>query len=190
MKGLDFMNADFDIKQIFQERLAISFGLDKYRVIMDRFNKTNISADVNFQRMFNGFYVVRRNEQWRTIYYDYFENIKDKNIEFADIITYIYDNTGNIEPSFASKMLATINPNKPIWDRFVLQNLNIELTGKTQEERLQNAIKLYADIELWYNDFLKTNKAKECIQCFDEILPDCKWIYDIKKIDCILWSAR
>ena len=61
------MNADFDIKQIFQERLAISFGLDKYRVIMDRFNKTNISADVNFQRTFNGFYVVRRNEQWRRI---------------------------------------------------------------------------------------------------------------------------
>ena len=90
------MNTDFDIKRIFQERLAISFGLDKYRVIMERFNKTNISADADFQRTFNGFYVVRRNEQWRRIYYDYFENIKDKNIEFADIITYIYNNTGNM----------------------------------------------------------------------------------------------
>lgn len=184
------MNTDFDIKQIFQERLAISFGLDKYKVIMERFNKTNISTDVDFQRTFNGFYIVRRNKQWRKTYYDYFESIKDKNIDFADIITYLYNNTDNIESSFASKMLATINPNKPIWDRFVLQNLNMELIGKTQEERLQNAIKLYADIELWYNDFLKTKKAKECIKYFDEILPDYKWISDIKKIDCILWGAR
>lgn len=44
-------------------------------------------------------------------------------------------------------MLATIIPEKPIWDRYVVQNLNMQLTGTTKEEKLKNAIMFYADIE-------------------------------------------
>lgn len=63
------------------------------------------------------------------------------------------------EPSFSSKMLATILPEKPIWDRYVVQNLNMQLTGATKEEKLKNAIMLYADMEKWYADFLETEKG-------------------------------
>ena len=80
-------------------------------------------------------------------------------------------------------MLATIIPEKPIWDRYVVQNLNMQLTGTTKEEKLKNAIMLYAD-------FLETEKGKECISEFDQVLPDYKGISKIKKIDSILWSIR
>lgn len=102
----------------------------------------------------------------------------------------MYECTGNIEPSFSSKMLASIFPEKPIWDRYVVQNLNLQLVGKNQEEKLQNAIALYADMEKWYADFLKTDKAEECIAAFDRVMPDYKHISSIKKIDSILWSIR
>lgn len=184
------MDMNFDVNKVFQERLASSMGLDKYLFIMEQVNKTDISTDVNFQRTFNGFYIVRRNEDWRKIYYEYFESIKNGRPTFTSILTYLFEHTGNIEPSFSSKMLATIFPDKPIWDRYVVQNLSMELVGKTKQERLENAIILYEDMEKWYADFLKTDKAKECIEVFDRVMPDYKQISSIKKIDSILWSIR
>ncbi|MDD6194194.1 MAG: hypothetical protein PUB19_04755 [Lachnospiraceae bacterium] len=184
------MNMNFDVSKVFQERLASSLGLDKYRYIMEQVRTTNVTVDSDFQRKFNGFYLVRRNEAWRKAFYEYFESVKNSTPTFADIITYLYECTGNIEPSFSSKMLATILPEKPIWDRYVVQNLDMHLTGATQEEKLKNAIALYDDMEKWYADFVETGKGKECISEFDRVLPDYKGISAIKKIDCILWSIR
>ena len=184
------MEIEFDVKQVFQDRLASSMGLDKYQYIMNNVRRVNISTNADFQRTFNGFYIVRRNEDWRDIYYKLFEEIKEGVPSFEEIITYLYKYTGNIEPSFSSKMLATIIPSKPIWDQYVVQNLNMRLGGKSKEEKLENAIVLYDNIEKWYEDFLLTSKARECIEIFDQLLPDYKHISNIKKIDSILWSIR
>lgn len=183
-------NSDFDVKKIFESRLAESLGLNKYGKVMELVKTVNVATDIDFQRTFNGFYVVRKNADWRRIFYDYFEKVKNQNPSFADIITHLYENTGYIEPSFSSKMLATIYPEKPIWDKFVLENLGLELKGNTKEERLKNAIILYSEIEKRYEEFKKTEKAKECIAVFDSALPAYQWITDTKKIDCILWSIR
>ena len=181
---------DFDVDKVFRKRLAISLGLDKYQYIMDHVSKIDVSKDADFQRIFNGFYIVRRNAEWRTKYYDYFESIKDSNPTFEKIITYLYEQTGCIEPSFSSKMLATVIPEKPIWDRYVVQNLDIALEGKTKEEKLDNAIGLYKEMEEWYAKFLSSAKGRECVEKFDELLPDYRWISDVKKIDTVLWSIR
>jgi len=184
------MDMNFDVNKVFQERLASSMGLDKYQYIMEQVKSSNVAVDTDFQRTFNGFYIVRRNETWRKAYYEHFESVKNSMPTFASIITYLFECTGNIEPSFSSKMLATIFPEKPIWDRYVLQNLNMQLTGTTKEEKLKNAIVLYNDMEKWYADFLGTEKGKECISAFDRVLPNYEWLSSIKKIDSILWSIR
>lgn len=184
------MDMNFDVNEVFQERLASSMGLDRYQFIMERVKKTDVSADAEFQRIFNGFYLIRRNEAWRKIYYKHFENIKSGVPTFESILTHMYERTGNIEPSFSSKMLATIFPEKPIWDRYVVQNLNMELVGATKQERLENAIILYANIEKWYADFMQTEKAKGCIEVFNRAMPGYTHISNIKKIDSILWSIR
>lgn len=184
------MDMNFDVGKVFQKRLASSLGLDKYLYIMEQVNNINVAKDTDFQRTFNGFYIVRRNKTWRKIYYEYFESVKRGTPTFESIITYLHKRTGNIEPSFSSKMLATIIPEKPIWDSYVVQNLNIQLKGNTNEEKLKNAIILYADMEKWYADFLESEKGKECIKEFDRVLPDYKGILNIKKIDSILWSNR
>ena len=53
------MDMSFDVGKVFQERLASSMGLDKYRYIMEQVGITNIAVDTDFQRTFNGFYKVR-----------------------------------------------------------------------------------------------------------------------------------
>lgn len=184
------MDMNFDVSKVFQDRLASSMGLDRYKYIMEQVHKTNIATDEEFQRTFNGFYIVRRNGAWRKNYYKYFEEIKNGKPSFGSIITYLFESNGTVEPSFSSKMLASISSEKPIWDRYVVQNLGIKLTGDTKEEKLHNAISLYDDIEKWYKDFMRTDKGKECISEFDRVLPDYKDISNIKKIDSILWSIR
>ena len=180
----------FDANEVLRRRLAESLGLDCYVKIMNDVRKTNVSTDGTFQRMFNGFYLVRRNEDWRRVYYDLFEVSKDDVPSFGYIIRYLYEKTGNIEGSFSSKLLATLCPDKPIWDRYVTENLGLKLKGKSKAEQLDNAIRLYEEIESWYRDFLTTEKAAECIAAFDRALPDYTGISPIKKIDCFLWSIR
>lgn len=94
-----------EVKEILENRLASSLGLDKYQYIMEHVMQLDISQDAEFQRVFNGFYIVRRNEEWRKIYYEYFGRVKHENISFAEIITYLYEKTGNIEPLFPVKCL-------------------------------------------------------------------------------------
>lgn len=175
--------------EVLRERLAASFGLEQYKYIMENCDIVDVSKDENFQKTFNGFYSVRRNAEWRKHYYELFQRSKLEKLPFADIIKYLYKKTGNVEPSFSSKMYATLNPDKPIWDQYVLKNLNLQLIGKG-EQKLQSAIDLYAKIEAWYKDFLKTQNGKECIASFDKALPSYSWISNTKKIDCFLWAKR
>ncbi len=174
-----------DAKKILQSQLARSLGLDRYAEIM-----AGDPMSPDFQRTFNGYYRIRRNEAWRRQYYALFAKARSEGFSFAQIITELYQLTGNVEASFSSKMLATIDASKPIWDQYVLQNLGLELAGKTQEEKLQNAVALYDQIEKMYADYLTTDEAQSSITAFDQLLPDYAWISDTKKIDCLLWSKR
>lgn len=170
---------------VFELQLARSLGLDRYAEIM-----RGDPSSPEFQRLFNGYYRIRRNSEWRSAYYALFVQAKENNYSFEKIITFLYEATGNVEASFSSKMLATIDSSKPIWDQYVLQNLGLELTGKTQDEKLQHAILLYGEIVHWYEEYLKTDEAKKNIQEFDRWLPRYSWISEVKKIDCLLWSKR
>ena len=50
----------------------------------------------------------------------------------------LYVETGNIEASFSSKMIATIDSDKPIWDQYVLQNMS---RGQISLEEVEAASK-------------------------------------------------
>ncbi len=179
-----------DAKKVMEIRVAESMGFDKYKAIMTTFQKTDVSSDDAFQRTFNGFYRVRRDEEWRKAYYDLFEKVKNEKPSFESIIRTLYSETHNIEASFSSKMLATINADMPIWDKYVVQNLGLELKGKTKEEQIDCAIELYSRMVDWYMSFLKTENGRECIEEFNSTLPSYTWMSDVKKIDFFLWSMR
>ena len=181
---------NIDAKKVIETRIAESMGFDKYKQIMEMVLKTDVSSDPEFQRTFNGFYRVRRNAEWRKAYYDLFEKVKVNNPSFEFIIKTMYKATGNTEASFSSKMLATINPDMPIWDRYVVQNLCLNMTGKTKEDQLKCAVMLYDQMLSLYSDFLQTENGRNCIAEFDRTLPGYVWMSDVKKIDFYLWSIR
>ncbi len=77
---------NINVKSILEERLANSLGLDKYQYIMSHFKTVDVSKDADFQSTFNGFYIVRRNEEWRKAYYNYFENTKNGNATGTNLL--------------------------------------------------------------------------------------------------------
>ena len=169
-------------------KYRIVSGLDAYCKIMKLYKNVDVSENVDFQRTFNYFYKVRRNEQWRKIYYDIFQRLRDKNPSFDEIINEIFEKTGRVEASFSSKMLATINPNMPIWDQYVLDKLDIR-TGYqyyNKSKQLEDAKTNYKIIVDWYN----RNLTSERIWEFDDNFPKYKDISAIKKIDFLLWGIR
>ena len=177
------------------QRTALTrlLGMDKYKKILEMYNNQNIDlTSKEFKKCFNGFYRVRRNEKWQKVYYDYFnKNRNNKNITFDEILDYMYYNTeGNmIEASFSSKMLSTINPNMPIWDRYVLKNLDIKVEGNTKEEKLIEAKKAYKKILEDVNNKLKDENIKQAIKDFRYFFPELKFT-DVKILDFILWNDR
>ena len=172
-----------------KDMLANSMGLPEYKYILEHYRETDITMDDDFQRTFNHFYRVRRNEKWRERYYMIFESYKryQKEITFKSILDNIYDSTGTIEASFASKMLATFDTSKPIWDSKVLSALNIKVVGKTVTEKKESVINNYERLEEWYLEYLKSEEAKKNIEIFDGMLSDFSWISSTKKIDYMLW---
>lgn len=179
-----------DPAKVFQQRIALSLGMDKYAVIMNTVRNTDVAADTTFQRTFNGFYMVRRDSQWQSHYYALFEKAKSASVSFEDILYRLHELTGQVEASFASKMLATLNPDMPIWDQYVIKNLGVKLPSQNDPDRLRKTVEIYTSICTWYNDFLDTDNALECVSKFDEMLPDYAWVSRVKKIDFFLWSIR
>ena len=179
---MDKINAN----KILQEALSRSIGLPRYIEIMKGDPGTK-----EFKRMFNGYYKVRRNMGWQEIYYGVFiEAKKDpEKYSFERILKELYKSTQMIEASFSSKMLATIDSSKPIWDQYVLKNLGFHLKSKG-ENRLEKAVELYSKIEIWYDSYINSSEGKENIRVFDLMLPDYVSISNIKKIDCLLWARR
>lgn len=177
-------------EKLLEDQQARSMGLDKYADILRNVREKDVSCDKSFQHMFNAFYRVRRNAEWQKTYYMIFEHAKNEYCSFADVIERLYMETGNVEPSFSSKMIATIDTQMPIWDQYVLKNLKLELKGKTPREKISNAIQLYDRIRNWYQEYLLTEVAQRNIDEFNRRLPSYSWISDVKKIDYLLWSRR
>jgi len=178
---------EFSLNVINNNSDKIKRGVQKYLGIMNAFRLCDVSSDYTFQRKFKGFYRVRRNNEFCRIFFNYMESQKDnRNIKFIDVISYIYSKTGRIEPSFSSKMLATINANAPVWDSHVLSQLSIKPPVYSHTNRLQATIDTYNVLEKWYTDYLQTQNANDIISCFDTLIQSNN-LTNVKKIDLVLW---
>ena len=105
-----------DIKKVLDKNLG-KFGLEKYEYIMNAVQQGDVSQNLDFQRVFDGFYKVRRNAAWRKVFFDLFEEVRknapavagDPAASFDKVITALRQATGNVEMSFSSKLLASVN---------------------------------------------------------------------------------
>jgi len=177
-----------DISAIEKNATKINDGVKKYMNIMDRLLECDVSKDRTFQKAYNGFYRLRqRSAEWYQAYYDYLEQHKNSDLEFKEVLFYLYEKTGKIEPSFSSKLLATVNPDMPVWDMNVLSQLSLKAPAYSSNDRLNKTVDVYYALQGWYNNYLRTPNATELIERFDTLFPNDR-LTTIKKVDLALWS--
>lgn len=168
----------------------IAIGAAKYDSLMKMFNNVDVSKNEAFQKRFTGFYRVRRSkERFLQKYYSLMQSLKNKETSYKEIINCLYTFEGKIEASFSSKLLATLNPEMPIWDQYVLANAGIE-SPKPYNVTIEMCINKYETLKMFYKNFLKSEKALNMISEFNERLPEYQHFTNIKKIDLMFWQRR
>ncbi len=167
----------------------IKIALERYNYIMSNFQKTDVSSDIEFQRKYNGFYKMRqRSSDYYQTYFSFMEQKKSTGVSFEDTLKQL-SKLGRIEMSFSSKLVATIDPTKPVLDEFVLKNLGLSKPKSYSKNRIEQTIELYNKIEKIYTDFLFTNEGKDLLSEFDRFFPGTD-LTDTKKLDLMLWQSR
>ena len=192
---------NFDVDNVFTEKTVkrIAAGLQQYQAIMRLKQNIDEKSLEEFQKKVNGFYkIIRRSHVWYDNYYSLFVSLlqdktKAETITFEKIVRELFSRTGRIESSFSSKMLATINPNMPILDKYSLAAMEIKVPSKWRKSKIQlldDAISTYDCVIKWYDNLEKeTSLYKAVVDKFDEHFPN-SGITDVKKIDFVLWQMR
>lgn len=110
----------------------VAEGLRKYCWLQAALATTDIANDREFQTRFNAFYRVRRSSAWRRVFYALLEQEKSKPRPFAYVLRALHAATGRAEASFASKLVASVDPDMPVIDAFVLKK---ETVAEAVEDR-------------------------------------------------------
>ena len=170
-------------------------GIHRYCAIM-QFEGDVTDEESGFQKLLNGYYNVRRPEEWRRDYYSLFQEVREApSPQYKQILRGIYERTGQVEASFATKMLATIDSSMPVWDRRVITALKRYdaslpvVSTVTVGGRIEKAIAGYNALCEACNDLLTGPVGKRCIERFDKWLGAYSDISSMKKLDVILWCA-
>lgn len=169
-------------------------GIELYSEIMNLFDQSDLNnPDDACRKAIDKFYIVRRMKKERKLYfYGFFEENKhNKDLNFETCLRYILEKTNRIETSFCSKMLHTINPMMPIFDKNVRLNLGIRSVPsiKDKESQCNIAVCIYKQLADKYHDYFQTQGYLEAIRLFDSYYPEYSdKISPVKKTDFFLWK--
>ncbi len=94
-----------------------------------------------------------------------------------------------MEASFASKLVASIDPDQPVIDSLVLKNLGLRLPPKTSHDRFSRIVDLHRDLAEWYHAQLASLEGVRALERFRKAYPDAR-ITDMKALDLIIWKVR
>ena len=148
------------------------------------------------RRRFNAYYGVRRNAAWRALFYDQFEVAKHGPLAgadlFADIVRNIETQTGRVEASFVSKLVATLNSAQPIIDSVVRRWLARLVEAPPFRGGVKKVIAYYG----WLTDLMTnlelSHEARDWAKAFDAAFPASPGenaISAMKRLDFLIWAG-
>lgn len=165
-------------------------GLKQYISLQDDLRNFDVSKNRDYQRRFNHFYRVRRGTEWQSYFYKLLQDKKNTETGFAEILNAIYEKTDRYESSFASKLVATIDPNKPVIDKFVLANVGLALPYAAAKNRQERILLTYENLTVQFEIFLNNSEnGRYLVNRFREQFPKYS-VTEIKMVDFVLWQTR
>ena len=166
-------------------------GMRKYKKIMDALYWTDVSADKDFQRAFNDFFVMRsRKSRYYEMFYSYLEEKKDRGTTFEETLDHLNKAEGRFEISFSSKLIHVLNPNRPIWDHNVaVEHFRMRLPGYGVgiPARRREIIRAYHEFCSRFYEYLESSQGQTILRLFNDKYPHTGFT-DAKKLDFLLWA--
>jgi hypothetical protein len=179
---------ELDDQVILAAILRAKNDIAEYLWLMRTFRQVDVTKNAEFQERFNVFYrVSQRSKAWHAVYYQLLETSKVIGAEFADVLYELWEETGRFEPAFASRLVATVDPAKPIWDRFVLMNTGFRAPSYLDPDKIERAARVYRQICDWYSTRLQSPGGQRILELFDEAVPEYPDICALKKLEFVLW---
>lgn len=166
--------------------------LAQYDRLQKTLHTTDVSIDDGYQRDFADFYKLRGSQSFRQSYFGLLNAEKArKNFDFVRVLQAILDCCNQVHASFASKLLATVNANLPVYDREVLKRLRLSnYAGGSIAVRMRRGAERYQAIcrfhDLAKNDPLFSLLVGE----FNGAFPEFAHFTSTKKLDLILWQSN
>jgi hypothetical protein len=168
--------------------------LERYDTLQRSLHATDVSVDNEYQRVFNGYYRMQRRQKWR---YEYFFSLLETEksnaaITFRDVFERVYRERQRVEPSFCSKLVATIRPDMPVYDRYVRENLSLVIPRSTErpEHRVEGYVSVYGKLQAQQNQLMLSEQFPTLRHEFDDRFGAYAHFTDAKKLDLVLWQYR
>ena len=103
---------------------------------------------------------------------------------FETVLDRLYEITTQREKSFTSKLVATLYPDSPVIDRYVLQNVGLKMNGKEQILTGYNQLRDCVDA------FLQAEMGQYLVAQFQQKYPQYPEITQVKMVDLVLWQIH
>jgi hypothetical protein len=168
----------------------VAKGLQQYLWLQSKVaGHHDFHSDTEFRRKYNHFYRIRRAYIWQNTFYGLMARAKKEHLQFQVVLDALRESTGRVEASFASKLIATINPSLPVIDSVVLKNLGMRLPNATESDRILKVCKIHKRLSEIFKDFLQSDNGKYLVDEFRKKYPNAN-ITDTKMLDLVLWQTR
>lgn len=177
-----------NVQDIISNADVNEWKVDDYRWLIDKVRQVDVAEDAEFQRMFKNFWGYRNFDKgWPALLFETVDSCKNaKPLSFSNVLRAL--STKRVEKSTASKVLATIDPSYPLWDAYVARVLGLHEPVGTHEQKLDDAMKSYEELQDWYGSYLASDDCGRVLTEFDELLPAYEDLNPVKKLDYLLWS--
>lgn len=174
-------------------RITVS-QLSRYHLLQCSLHVTDVSRDEGYRRLFNGYYrMQRRKADWYGYFFALLEAEKRNSaLSFEQIIRRISVDRGRVEPSFSSKLVATIRPELPVYDKYVRENLRLEVPRPTERlaDRVTKYVTLYSGLSTQLAELTRHPEFETLRAAFDGRFRQFAGLTDVKKLDLFLWQHR
>lgn len=168
----------------------IEKGLQQYLWLQSKITgNRDFHEDTEFRRKYNHFYRIRRASAWQNVFYGLMDRAKKEQLHLQFVLDALRQSTGRVEASFASKLLATINPALPVIDSVILKNLGMRLPSATEPDRILKVCKIHKQLAECFQEFLNSDNGKYLVEAFKRKYPNAK-ITETKMLDLVLWQTR
>ena len=187
------------IKEIDEKQEGILLGLTfesiaVYSFLKNEYAKENILNNLVFQFVFISYYKLGNAGLSDEIKSRFFELLAQKQTNLELILSKLYEiptlkGVNTIQFSFATKLLHTIDNDKPIFDSNVEKSTNIKLRGSDKDTKIRSRIEAYDSLEKLYAKLKEDDKTKKLISKFRlKFKVNDEKISDTKVLDFIMWS--